>query len=66
MQVLLEALAAAFLDDSRPWPYGKLGTGGRWSGCRLRGELEGLLDPAGRVRPAAYDRLAEFLAKNSA
>ena len=62
VQALLEALAAALPDDLRPWPYGK-GTGRAVERLLAAGELEGLLDPAGRVRPAAHDRLAEFLAK---
>ena len=66
VQALLGALAAAFPDDLRPWPYGKLGTGRAVERLLAAGELEGLLDPGGRVRPAAHDRLAEFLAQNSA
>jgi hypothetical protein len=29
------------------------------------GRLEGLLDPSGRISPAAHDQLAEYLAKNN-
>jgi inorganic triphosphatase YgiF len=65
VQALLAALAAALPDDLRPWPHGKLGTGRAVERLLAAGELEGLLDPAGRVRPAAHDRLAEFLAQNS-
>jgi inorganic triphosphatase YgiF len=66
VQALLGALAAALPDDLRPWPHGKLGTGRAVERLLAAGELEGLLDPDGRVRPAAHDRLAEFLAENSA
>jgi CYTH domain len=64
VQALLEALAAALPDDLRPWPYGKLGTGRAVEQLLAAGELEGLLASDGRVRPAAHDRLAEFLAQN--
>lgn len=66
VQALLGALAAALPDDLRPWPYGKLGTGRAVERLLAAGELDGLLGPDGRVRPAAHDRLAEFLAENSA
>jgi inorganic triphosphatase YgiF len=66
VQALLGALAAALPDDLRPWPHGKLGTGRAVERLLAAGELEGLLDPDGRIRPAAHDRLAEFLAQNSA
>jgi inorganic triphosphatase YgiF len=66
VQALLGALAAALPEDLRPWPYGKLGTGRAVERLLAAGELDGLLDPDGRVRPAAHDRLAEFLARNSA
>jgi inorganic triphosphatase YgiF len=65
VQALLGALAAALPDDLRPWPYGKLGTGRAVERLLAAGELDGLLDPDGRVRPAAHDRLAELLAQNS-
>jgi inorganic triphosphatase YgiF len=65
VQALLEALAAALPEDLRPWGYGKLGTGRAVERLLAAGELEGLLDEAGRVRPAAHDRLAELLARNS-
>jgi hypothetical protein len=66
VQAVLGALAAALPDDLRPWPHGKLGTGRAVERLLATGELEGLLDPDGRVRPAAHDRLAEFLSANSA
>ena len=62
---LLEALAAAFPDDLVPWPYGKLATGRAVERLLADGRLEGLLDPAGRIRPAAHGLLAEFLAENT-
>jgi inorganic triphosphatase YgiF len=65
VQALLGALAAALPDDLRPWPYGKLGTGRAVERLLAAGELDGLLDPDGRVRPAAHDRLAEFLSQNT-
>jgi hypothetical protein len=65
VQALLEALAAAFPEDLRPWPYGKLATGRAVEQLLAAGKLEGHLDPAGRIRPTAHDRLAEFLAQNS-
>jgi inorganic triphosphatase YgiF len=63
VQALLEGLAQAFPDVLRPWPYGKLVTGRAVEQLLAAGRLEGLLDPAGRLRPAAYDRLAEALAR---
>jgi inorganic triphosphatase YgiF len=65
VQALLGALAEAFPEDLRPWPYGKLATGRAVERLLASGRLEGLLDPADRVRPAAHDELAEFLAQNS-
>jgi hypothetical protein len=65
VQALLEAVATALPDDLRPWPYGKLITGRAVERLLAAGQLEGLLDPARRIRPAAHDRLAEFLAQNS-
>jgi hypothetical protein len=62
---LLEALAAAFPDDLMPWPYGKLATGRAVERLLADGRLDGLLDPADRIRPAAHQLLAEFLAKYS-
>jgi hypothetical protein len=61
VEALLGALAAGRPDDLRPWPYGKLGTGRAVERLLAAGRLEGLLDPAGRLLPAAHDRLAEFL-----
>ena len=65
VQALLGALAEAFPADLRPWPYGKLTTGRAVERLLDDGRLEGLLDPSGRISPAAHDRLAEFLAQNS-
>jgi hypothetical protein len=65
VQALLAALAGAFPDDLRPWPYGKLATGRAVERLLDDGRLEGLLDGDGRIRPAAHDLLAEFLARNS-
>jgi inorganic triphosphatase YgiF len=62
---LLETLAAAYPDDLVPWPYGKLATGRAVERLLADGRLEGLLDPADRIRPAAHEVLAEFLAENS-
>ena len=62
---LLEVLAAAFPDDLVPWPYGKLATGRAVERLLADGRLDGLLDPAGRIRPAAHELLAEFLAENT-
>src|SRR5829696_9031215 len=62
---LLAALAAAFPVDLTPWPYGKLATGRAVERLLADGRLDGLLDPAGRIRPAAHELLAEFLAENS-
>jgi hypothetical protein len=64
VQSLLAALAEAFPDDLRPWLYGKLATGRAVERLLADGRLEGLLDSDGRVRPAAHDMLAEFLAQN--
>jgi hypothetical protein len=65
VQALLAALAEAFPGELRPWPHGKLATGRAAERLLATGGLEGLLDPAGRLRPAAYDRLAEILAQNT-
>jgi CYTH domain len=65
VQALLGALAKAFPQELRPWPYGKLATGQAVERLLAAGRLEGHLDPAGRIRPSAHDRLAEFLEKNS-
>jgi hypothetical protein len=65
VQALLAALAEAFPGELRPWPHGKLATGRAAERLLAGGGLEGLLDPAGRLRPAAYDRLAELLAQNT-
>jgi hypothetical protein len=64
-QALLEALAEGFPGELRPWPYGKLATGRAVEQLLAAGRLEGLLGPDDRIRPAAHDLLAEFLAANS-
>jgi CYTH domain len=66
VQTLLGALAAAFPDDLRPWPYGKLATGRAVERLLAEGRLAGLLDPTGRISPSAHDRLAELLAQDGA
>jgi CYTH domain len=65
VQALLEALAEAFPEELRPWPYGKLATGRAVEQLLAAGRLKGHLDEAGRIRPSAHDRLAEFLEQNS-
>jgi len=65
VQALLRALAEVFPDDLRPWPYGKLATGRAVEQLLAAGRLEGLLDPSGRISPAAHDQLAEYLAQHS-
>jgi inorganic triphosphatase YgiF len=65
VQALLAALAEAFPQDLRPWSYGKLATGRAIERLLAEGRLEGQLDGDGRIRPAAHDLLAEFLAQNS-
>ena len=65
VQALLAALAEAFPSELRPWPHGKLATGRAAERLLAAGRLEGLLDAAGRLRPAAFGPLAEFLAQNS-
>ena len=65
VQTLLAALAEAFPDDLRPWPYGKLATGRAVERLLAEGRLEGMLDADGRIRPAAHEQLAEFLAQNN-
>jgi hypothetical protein len=65
VQALLGAVAAALPDDLRPWPYGKLATGIAVERLLAAGQLEGLLDAAGRIRPEAHDRIAEFLASDN-
>jgi triphosphatase len=61
---LLAALAEAFPDELRPWPYGKLATGRAVERLLADGRLDGLLDPGGRVSADAHDLLAEFLSEN--
>jgi inorganic triphosphatase YgiF len=65
VQSVLGALAERFPDDLQPWPYGKLATGRAVEQLLAEGRLEGLLDGDGRIRPAAHNLLAEFLAENS-
>jgi hypothetical protein len=65
VQAVLGALAEAFPDDLRPWPYGKLGTGRAVERLLAEGRFEGMLDDDDRIRPAAHDLLAEFLSRNS-
>ena len=65
VQALLGALAEAFPGELRPWPYGKLVTGRAVERLLASGRLEGMVDPAGRLRPAAFDRLAEILSQNN-
>ena len=65
VQALLGALAEVFSDALRPWPYGKLATGRAVEQLLAAGRLEGLLDPSGRISPAAHDQLAEYLAQHS-
>ena len=65
VQALLQALAEAFPSDLKPWPFGKLATGRAVERLLAEGRLEGLLDDRQRIRPAAHDLLAEFLAENS-
>jgi hypothetical protein len=66
VQTLLGALAAAFPDDLRPWPHGKLATGRAVERLLAEGRLAGLLDPTGRISPSAHDGLAELLAQDGA
>jgi hypothetical protein len=66
VQALLGALAERFPDDLRPWPYGKLATGRAVERLLASGRLEGLLDPTGRIRPAAHEPLADLLERTSA
>jgi CYTH domain len=66
VQTLLGALAAAFPDDLRPWPHGKLATGRAVERLQAEGRLAGLLDPTGRISPSAHDGLAELLAQDGA
>jgi inorganic triphosphatase YgiF len=65
VQALLGALAETFPSDLKPWPYGKLATGQAVEQLLAEGRLEGLLDDRQRIRPAAHNLLAEFLAENS-
>jgi hypothetical protein len=65
VQALLGALAERFPDDLRPWPYGKLATGRAVERLLASGRLEGLLDPTGRIRPAAHEPLADLLERTS-
>jgi inorganic triphosphatase YgiF len=65
VQALLAALAEGFPGELRPWPWGKLATGRAAERLLAAGALEGLLGPAGRLGPAAYDRLAEILQQNN-
>jgi inorganic triphosphatase YgiF len=65
VQALLGALAEVLSDALRPWPYGKLATGRAVEQLLAAGRLEGLLDPSGRISPAAHDQLADYLAQHS-
>jgi inorganic triphosphatase YgiF len=65
VQELLGAMANSFPADLRPWPWGKLATGRAAQLLLGQGRLEGLLDPAGMLRPQAYDVLAEFLSAST-
>jgi hypothetical protein len=65
VQALLGALAQAFPGELRPWEHGKLATGLAAERLLAAGRLEGLLGPAGVLRPAAHDRLAEILSGNT-
>ena len=64
VQALLTALAEAFPGELRPWPHGKLATGRAVERLLAAGRLDGLLDLDGRLRPAAFEPLAELLAQN--
>jgi hypothetical protein len=66
VQALLEALAAGFPGELRPWPYGKLATGRTVEQLLASGRLDGLLGPDDRIRPAAHELLAELLSEAGA
>jgi hypothetical protein len=58
------ALRQRFGDELAPWPYGKLATGHAIQALLAAGGLDGLRDPDGTLRPAAYQRIAAHLAAN--
>jgi triphosphatase len=65
VEALLGALAQAFPDELRPWPYGKLATGQAVERLLAAGRLQGLLDQTGMLRPGAHDLLADILSQNT-
>jgi CYTH domain len=59
---VMAALRQRFGDELAPWPHGKLVTGHAIQALLDAGRLDGLRDPDGTLRPAAYQRIAAHLA----
>jgi inorganic triphosphatase YgiF len=55
------SLHDAFPSQLRPWPYGKLPTGKAIQELLADGQFDVLIGEDGMLRPAAYERIADFL-----
>jgi hypothetical protein len=55
------SLHDAFPSQLHPWPYGKLPTGKAIQELQADGQFDVLIDEDGMLRPAAYERIADFL-----
>lgn len=62
VQQVTTALRQRFGDELAPWPHGKLATGHAIQTLLAAGRLDGLRDPDGTLRPAAFQRIAAYLA----
>jgi hypothetical protein len=58
---IIACLRDEFPSQLRPWPYGKLPTGQAIQELAAQGQLDGLTSQDGMLRPAACERIAEFL-----
>jgi hypothetical protein len=56
-----DALTKELGDGLRRWAHSKLAIGFALEKLRIKGALEGALDPGGNLKPAAYDRIDEYL-----
>jgi len=56
-----DALTKELGDGLRRWAHSKLAIGFALEELRIKGALEGALDPEGNLKPAAYDRIDEYL-----
>jgi uncharacterized protein YjbK len=60
-EAIAEYLLARYSSELRAWPHDKLPTGWAIRELLIRGSLEGLLDINNCLKPAAYDRIDEYL-----